>query len=164
MPDKNAGMLREHVIGDSISSGKYVMAAVGMGFLGALLGFIPLVGILIGLIAIVVAWKWLKTGISKVAGYVLGASAIAAGIASSLWGSAAQANATSANFKAQTGVWKLFGYAMVPLDYANQYIFNKSAGTTWNAVRGVSFTTSSTPANTGATGAGTPTCPGCGAV
>jgi uncharacterized membrane protein len=135
----HAGRLREEVIGDSVTNSRYVLGTVGMGFLGLILGFVPLLGLLVVITALLMAFFVLKKGITKVMAFVLAGASLATTLASYLWGQAAQANATSADFKAQTGIWSLFGFAMYPIDLTNKYIFNKTEEQTWNAKRGVVF-------------------------
>lgn len=150
--------IKEAVVGHGISGSKYILAATGLGFLGAIFGFLTYFAIAIGIAIILVGAKWIKGSFGKMCSYVLGGVMITAGIATVIWSEATMVNATSADFRAQGGIWKLFGYAMIPMDYANKLIFNKPAGTTWNQVRGVTFgtTTAANPLGT------TPSTESCG--
>jgi hypothetical protein len=142
--------VKEAVLGDALGAGTYAMAAIGMGFLAIVFSFLTVFAIVIGLIVVLIGWKYIKGGTNKMFAYLAGAVMIASGIAGSLFGSATTAGTTSAQLQSMGGVWKLFGYSLVPLDYIQQAIWNKPATTSWIVFKGISTSGTAAPSGGGA--------------
>lgn len=145
---------REAVVGAGLGAGKFAAMAVGIGFLGVLFGFIPLFGIIIGILVIIAGWKWAKAGTYKLMAYLFGAAAIAASFATMLFTEAAQTGTTTAEFQAQGGVWTLFVPASMTMDWINSALFSKTATTTWKTQQAWGTTPTPTSLPSDGTGGG----------
>jgi len=79
----------EEVTGEEIEvDWRYPVGAIAMGLVGGLVGLIPFAGIIIGIIAISVAWKVIKPAFWKLVVFILGGAFIAGGIVSTFYSAA----------------------------------------------------------------------------
>lgn len=139
---------RELVLGQALSPGKYATYALGLGFFAIVFAFIPLFGVIIGILVALAAWKYVKTGTMKLLSYVLAAVMVAVSFTSwVLLSGPASAGITSQELINKGGVYAMFGYPMKIADYTNTLFFKKPATQDWATFQGWgSPTVTTTPA------------------